>query len=345
MHKKILALIFSIGLLTGTIAAQFPFWGDKNPKPFGTPPDSLRHGQFTWEPGIAPAGPIFMIVSLDEQVAYTYRNGLLIGKAMVSTGKTGHVTPTGVFVTLQKDLNHHSNKYNNAAMPYTQRLTNYGIALHAGGIPGYPSSHGCIHLPSAYAKLLFEAAPLGMTVLITSKKTAPEEVNHPDFLSPIDKKGKRSQNPRLANQETFRWEPEKMTNGPLSMVISTSDRRMVVLRNGIEIGRSKVTINGSRDSISSQVMIANFKDSSKVAGLTWNRIPFNIRPDNGKLKKVNPLLGNRVVIPALFLEKLAPLIGEGTSLVITDGVILPQTTGLGLSLLTSSPISAPDGGK
>jgi hypothetical protein len=102
----------------------------------GTPPESLRPGDWVWQAAAAPAGPIVLIVSLDEQRTYAFRNGVLIGYASSSTGKPGHETPTGVFMTLQKDADHHSKTYNNAPMPYQQRLTWDGVALHAGGLLG-----------------------------------------------------------------------------------------------------------------------------------------------------------------------------------------------------------------
>ena len=86
-----------------------------------------------------------MVVSVTEQRAYVYRNGILIAATTVSTGRPGHVTPTGVFTVLQKQKEHRSTIYDGAPMPYMERLTWGGVALHAGGLPGYPESHGCIH--------------------------------------------------------------------------------------------------------------------------------------------------------------------------------------------------------
>jgi hypothetical protein len=133
-------------------ASAVPFWGAKNSSPAGTPAGALKPGQFVWAPGVAPDGPIVVVVSLTEQRAYVDRNGIDVGYTTVSTGKPGHDTPTGIFTILEKDKNHHSSKYNDAAMPYQERLTWDGVALHAGGLPGYPSSHGCVHLPSAFAE-------------------------------------------------------------------------------------------------------------------------------------------------------------------------------------------------
>jgi lipoprotein-anchoring transpeptidase ErfK/SrfK len=121
-----------------------------------TPPSMLKPGEFIWHPETSKAGPIVMVVSLPEQLAYVYRNGVAIGISTVSTGKKGNETPTGVFTILQKHADHYSNVYNNAPMPYMQRLTWSGVALHAGKLPGYPASHGCVRMPYEFAQLLYE---------------------------------------------------------------------------------------------------------------------------------------------------------------------------------------------
>jgi len=108
---------------------------------------TLRPGQFVWHPERSPDGPVAVIVSLPEQRVHVYRNGIRIGVSTCSTGREGHRTPTGVFTVLQKDRNHRSSTYNNAPMPNMNRLTWSGIALHAGQLPGYPASHGCVRLP------------------------------------------------------------------------------------------------------------------------------------------------------------------------------------------------------
>ena len=100
-------------------------------------PRALKPGEFLWHPEIAPEGPIVLVVSLDEQRAYVYRNGLAIGVSTISSGKAGKETPTGVFTILQKNKDHRSKLYNSAPMPYMQRLTWDGIALHGGALHGY----------------------------------------------------------------------------------------------------------------------------------------------------------------------------------------------------------------
>lgn len=133
----------------------------------------LKPGEFQWDPQASPSGDIVVVVSLPEQRAHVYRGGVRIGVSTVSTGKSGKETPTGTFPILQKAVKWNSNRYNNAPMPYMQRLTWDGIALHAGALPGYPASHGCVRLPLAFARLLF-----GETSSKTTTVVVADEVSH-----------------------------------------------------------------------------------------------------------------------------------------------------------------------
>jgi hypothetical protein len=122
-------------------------------------------GEFVWQPQRAVDGPVEVVVSIPLQMAYVYRGGTLIGVSSVSTGASGNDTPTGRFEILEKKRHHRSNLYD-APMPFMQRLTWDGIALHAGEIPGYPASHGCVRLPASFAGKLFAATRVGATVHI-----------------------------------------------------------------------------------------------------------------------------------------------------------------------------------
>ncbi|WBO21593.1 L,D-transpeptidase family protein [Sphingomonas abietis] len=133
--------------------------------------DTLKPGSYLWHPEVAAAGPIGMVVDLQRQVAFVYRGDALIGITTVSTGREGHETPLGTFPILQKQVEHKSNLYNAAPMPYMQRLTWDGVALHAGGVPGYRESHGCVHMPVAFAKALYGQTDLGAVVAITEDGT------------------------------------------------------------------------------------------------------------------------------------------------------------------------------
>ncbi|MEL7728445.1 L,D-transpeptidase family protein [Citromicrobium bathyomarinum] len=107
-----------------------------------------------------------VVISKGSQQMYVYRNGELWDTSPVSTGKPGKDTPAGVFPILQKRVHHRSNIYSNAPMPHMQRLTWGGIAIHAGKLPGYPASHGCIRLPKAFARELYGITEMGATTVV-----------------------------------------------------------------------------------------------------------------------------------------------------------------------------------
>lgn len=148
--------------------------------------DGLAPGDYRWEPGRTGNGQLVVVVSLPEQRAHVYRNGIRIGVSTISSGKPGKETPTGTFEILQKKRMHHSNLYNNAPMPFMQRLTWDGIALHAGKIPGYPASHGCVRLPAAFAEQLFEETERGMLVVIADEASHDASVVYPGERAPVD---------------------------------------------------------------------------------------------------------------------------------------------------------------
>lgn len=145
--------------------------------------DQLKNGEFNWFPERAPGpGPLLIIVSIPDQLLHVYRNGIRIAASTVSTGKPGHATPTGVFKILQKDKHHRSSTYSNAPMPNMNRLTWSGIALHAGQLPGYPASHGCVRLPLQFSEMLFGITKLGMTVVLADNQSQPASVVHPGMV-------------------------------------------------------------------------------------------------------------------------------------------------------------------
>ncbi|CAJ1369891.1 unnamed protein product [Effrenium voratum] len=122
--------------------------------------------------------PLHMLVSIKEQKIKVYRGLDLIEVSPISSGKRGHSTPTGVFSILEKRRKHFSNLYDNAPMPFMQRLTWSGIALHVGRLPGYPASHGCIRLPRSFAKSLYSMTERGMHVVVTRDHAEPVSVRH-----------------------------------------------------------------------------------------------------------------------------------------------------------------------
>lgn len=150
------------------------------PKPVKKrPPDGLKPGQFVWENRAAYIHPLRMVIVLDIQRMYVFDGDVLVGFTTVSTGTKGKETPTGVFKILQKKLYHESNLYANAPMPFMQRLTWDGIALHAGYNPGYPASHGCIRLPKIFAEALYDATVMDGEVVILESLSKPKPQPQP----------------------------------------------------------------------------------------------------------------------------------------------------------------------
>jgi lipoprotein-anchoring transpeptidase ErfK/SrfK len=127
---------------------------------------SIKPGQYLWRDVPASAGDERVIVSLSEQLAYVYRGTELMAVSSISSGTDKTPTPTGIFEVLEKKTMHHSRKYDNAPMPFMQRIDRFGIALHAGHLPGRPASHGCVRLPKQFAQKLFGVTGVGTTVMI-----------------------------------------------------------------------------------------------------------------------------------------------------------------------------------
>ena len=128
-------------------------------------PKALKSGQYLWR-DVPAAGEERVIISLSDQLAYLYRGDTLVAVSTVSSGKDSKPTPTGIFSVLDKRPMYRSKKYDNAPMPFMQRIDQYGVALHAGYNPGRPASHGCVRLPSAFAKKLYSVTDVGTPVLI-----------------------------------------------------------------------------------------------------------------------------------------------------------------------------------
>jgi len=338
MQFKSLLAGFLLGI-AGHAFAQ----GAKTSMPVDLPPSQLKAGEFIWAPEAVPSGPLVMVISLDEQLAYVYRNGLRIGVSTVSTGKKGYETPTGVFTILQKQKVHFSSLYDDAPMPYMQRLTWGGVALHAGHLPGYPASHGCIRLPYEFARRLYDVTDFGMTVVVASSAKQNAELAHPGLFAPTA--GVTAETtpdvPRLSWFQAYRWTPEKAPEGPLTILVSTADERVLVIRNGIEIGRARISVAPGLASIGTQAYVLLAGDTGIPSavlpgrtGLNWQSIPMP-----GYSARVGTTLDSEVVSRVTVSPEFGQLVYDqmkpGTSLVVTDAAVLPKTTGAAMTVITS----------
>src|SRR6516165_2154527 len=134
--------------------------------------------------GEMPKGPQQITVNISTQKVTLYANGVRVAQGPVSTGVPGHPTPQGVFSIIEKDRYHHSNIYSGAPMPYMQRITWSGVALHEGVLPGYPASHGCIRMSHDFAQKLWPITNLGVRVIVAHHELAPVDFAHPKLFAP-----------------------------------------------------------------------------------------------------------------------------------------------------------------
>jgi hypothetical protein len=137
--------------------------------------------------GEMPKGPLQIVVSIDHQRVTLFSNGVRVAQGPVSTGVPGRPTPMGVFSVIEKDRYHRSNLYSNAPMPFMQRITWSGVALHEGVLPGYPASHGCIRMSRDFAQKLWPTTQLGARVVIARGELAPVDFEHPRLFVPKPK--------------------------------------------------------------------------------------------------------------------------------------------------------------
>ena len=246
-----LALLYALPCLAATGKAP-----PKQTSTMGTAvttvPAELKPGEYLWVPEVSPRGPIVMVVSLPEQRAYVYRNGVIIGASTVSTGKKGHETPTGVFTILQKHEDHYSSIYDSAPMPYMQRLTWSGVALHAGRLPGYPASHGCVRMPYDFAQKLYAETQTGLTVVVSDEKQFSSTVAHPGLVAPVTATGTPVSDRSMTNDVV--WRPEAQPEGPVTILITNEDRRISVFRGGVEIGHAPFTLSDPNRKITLHVL-------------------------------------------------------------------------------------------
>lgn len=126
----------------------------------------LKPGEYVWASTAPSAGDARIVVDLLTQMAYVYRGDRLLGASTMSSAKTGHITPYGYWSILEKRPFYRSKKYDNAPMPFMQRIDNYGIAFHGGINPGFPASHGCMRLPMKFAEKLYGVTRIGTKVVI-----------------------------------------------------------------------------------------------------------------------------------------------------------------------------------
>jgi len=315
----LLLLLIAMVASRGSLEAQIFKKKGQTAAPLAEP--KLAPGQFEWNPDRAPAGPLLIVVSIDDQVAYVYRNSVRIARSTVSTGAPGHETPNGVFTILEKNRVHESSIYKGAQMPNMQRLTWSGIAMHAGHLPGYPASHGCIRLPHAFSDKLFSLTEKGGTVVITKKYAKPSTTNKPSSIL-LSSKVDPGSRPAPALVGKTIWDPARSPSGPVNFLISGKDMSIYVYRNGVLIGQSPIGLLEPQKPIPAGVFLmlegTEPGTNSVVPGKPirpWATLSLEQEMSANMIEDFR----RRLNIPSDFARRIYELAQPGTILVTTAG--------------------------
>ena len=309
-------------------------------------------------------GPLQIIISIADQQLSLYDNGALIARSSVSTGIQGHPTPVGVFGVISKERWHRSNIYSGAPMPYMQRITWSGIALHAGVVPGHPASHGCIRLTNDFAIRLWHLAKRGTRVIIASDDVRPVEIANSHLfvskpkaasVSPEssavtvadndNKTAPASHEALLSSAETPEVAnlliPGSIPQGaapqkviPISVFVSRKLSRLFVRQGFTPLFDVPVKIQNPEQPLGTHVFtVMDFQNDD--ASLRWTvvSLPEKFEKREAVMEQIvaTPLpdKGNaaldRIDIPRQAIEQISQLLTPGSSLIISDHGISDET--------------------
>jgi hypothetical protein len=300
---------------------------------------ALAPGEYAWHPERSPFGAVAVIASIPEQRVHVYRNGVRIGLSTCSTGREGHPTPTGVFTVLQKDKHHRSSTYGGAPMPNMNRLTWDGIALHAGDLPGYPASHGCVRLPMKFSDLLWSVTHVGTPVIIAGSASDPWELVHPGLVLGVG--AEREMAEAVARLEA-RKHPADWGEGdayPVTTVLATGhDRRITLIEDGVEIMQDALTIRGG-PTLGEHVLILqggeNPGDPPRWWGLTHHVDPGRpLEPETAVLQ--------RLTTSAAFRAAMVARMHPGMTFVVSDLAATPdRRSGADFVIMAADQVTRP----
>ena len=286
--------------------------------------DSLQPGQFSWHPEKAPAGHLVIVVSLPDQRLYAYRQGVRIAVSTCSTGKPGHGTPTGVFAILQKDKHHRSSTYNDAPMPNMNRLTWSGVALHAGDLPGYPASQGCVRLPLEFSEKLFGITEIGTPVIIANAATYPSVVAHPGMVLAKNKQKDFDAVAHIVKQKQTvnqQRNPSKPSNS--AILISSTDHEIIIMDDGALVSKGAMSFSepdrplGNHVFVLSSVNLANRE-------LQWRTIGY-YNDSRREIELTELATLQRIQADETILNEIRSRMYPGTVLVTVDEPLTADT--------------------
>jgi len=237
-----------------------------------------------------PEGPLQIVISIGSQRLWVYDKRGLIETTIISTGVGGYPTPTGVFAVIDKEQTHYSNIYRGASMPYMQRLTMSGVALHSGMVTGRPASHGCIRLPHPFAIKLYKLTELGVRVIIAPNEPVPEDIAHPLLFvrkpvppaEPIDTSRPKgiavatatdmvtaAGNARVG--KITAWRAGVLQTLPISILVSKADGKVIVRHGFRQVFEAPAAIRETDRPLGTHVYTAlEFKDGG--AAMRWQAV-------------------------------------------------------------------------
>jgi L,D-transpeptidase catalytic domain len=201
-------------------------------------------------------------------------------------------------------------------MPYMERVTWGGIALHAGDLPGYPDSHGCVRLPLEFSKLLFGVTMKGATVINTDEHSAPAETVHPGLF--FTRSGEESE-PIAAGQ--FEWHPDESPTGPVALIVSSADKTVYVYRNGVEIGRAGIANSQVVSPLNDRVFSA-LQGTDANGHLRW--VEVTAKGKQGSSESLF-LAAQKSGLPTEFVTDAKQVITPGATIIFTDKPVDPTT--------------------
>lgn len=370
MRKQTPLIAFTAFMLSAGIAhAQFLFWPQHrfwagHYAPFKhkhhhrqTNSESAKNAR----PEDPPKGPLQIIISIADQRVSLFDNGALIARSSVSTGTQGHPTPLGVFSVISKQRWHRSNIYSAAPMPYMQRITWSGIALHAGVVPGHPASHGCIRLKNDFAIRLWHLTKRGTRVIIAHDDVQPVEITNPHLFQPKAVSGSPEfQAATVAGKSTLVSKaetpeatslqvpssapaggaPKKMV--PISVFVSRKLSKLFVRQGFSPLFDAAIKIENPEEPLGTHVYTAmEFQSEGAVIRWTVVSIPDEFPRIEGAKKereapvkqtallvpspdKANAVL-NRIEIPKDTVERISELLTPASSLIISDNALSHET--------------------
>ena len=367
--RSLLLAVLAICMLSvGTSHARSLFWPQYGSwwgnhafrhkhQPRATKPDLAKKTR----PQDASKGPLQIIISIADQRISLYENGALVARSSVSTGVERHPTPLGVFSVLSKKKWHRSNIYSAAPMPYMQRITWSGIALHAGDLPGYPASHGCIRLTNDFAIRLWHLTKSGTRVIIAHEDVRPVEITKPQLFvpkprvasaSPESSTATLASNDSVTGATTHAPLMSKTGEGtktsdpasagvraqkvvPISVFVSRQLSKLFVRRGFKPLFDVPIKIRDIAEPMGTHVFSAmEFQNEGAAIRWTVVSIPERSSTNQGTPPKLHkgssiPDKANaaleRIEIPQDVVDRISELLTPGSSLIVSDYGISHET--------------------